>query len=54
MDVKSYNTCNSKNGFYSKTLIKEYGTLNLKIPHDRSGELDVKILQCLQQALSSR
>ena len=36
-EVKSYNTGNSRNGYYCRTLKTQYGTLNLKIPRDRLG-----------------
>lgn len=51
-EVKGYNTGNSRNGYYARTLKTDYGTLQLKIPRDRLGELDIKALQCIQEAPS--
>lgn len=51
-EIKGYNTGNSRNGYYSRSLNTDYGTLHLRIPRDRLGELDVKTLQCLQKAPS--
>lgn len=49
-EVKGYNTGNSRNGYYSRTLTTEYGTLQLKIPRDRLGVFDIKTLECIQHA----
>ena len=51
-DVKGYNTGNSRNGYDSRTLKTEYGTLQLKMPRDRLGKLVLKTLQCLQTSSS--
>lgn len=51
-EVKGYNTGNSRNAYYSRTLTTEYGKLQLKIPRDWLGLLDIKTLQCLQQTPS--
>lgn len=37
-DRIGFNSGNSRNGFYSRTLRTEYGELNLQIPRDRNGE----------------
>ena len=36
-DPAGYNTGDSRNGYYSRTLHTEYGDLNLRIPRDRGG-----------------
>ena len=36
-DPKGYNSGDSRNGYYYRTLHTEYGDLNLKIPRDREG-----------------
>lgn len=37
-DPVGYNSGNSRNGYYSRTLKSEYGELHLRIPRDRLGE----------------
>jgi len=37
-DPIGYNSGNSRNGFYGRSLKTKYGMLNLRIPRDRSGE----------------
>lgn len=39
-DRKGFNSGNSRNGFYDRTLKTEYGQLNLRIPRDRNGEFE--------------
>lgn len=51
-EVKGYNTGNSRNGYYSRELKTDFGTLHLKSPRDRLGALDIKTIQCLQEAPS--
>lgn len=36
-DPSGYNTGNSRNGYYTRTLKTEFGTLSLQIPRDRKG-----------------
>lgn len=50
--MTGYNTGNSRNGYYSRTLTTEYDKLQLKIPRDRLGLIDFNTLQCLQQTPS--
>ena len=42
--VESYNTGNSRNGSYSKTIYSEYGTLAIKVPRDRNNEFTPQTL----------
>lgn len=35
-----YNSGNSRNGFYDRTINTTYGKLNIKIPRDRIGEFN--------------
>mgnify|MGYP001100413004 FL=1 len=37
-DPAGYNSGNSRNGYYGRTMKTEYGELELKIPRDRMGE----------------
>src|SRR5690554_4696559 len=37
-DVIGYNSSNSRNGYYSRTLDTKYGKINIEIPRDRNGE----------------
>ena len=37
-DVIGYNSGNSRNGYYSRTLDTKYGKINIEIPRDRNGE----------------
>lgn len=43
-EVSGYNSGNSRNGFYSRSLKTKYGTLNLKIPRDRNGEFSQRTI----------
>ena len=38
--VSGYNTGNSRNGFYERTIHSRFGDLNIKIPRDRIGEFN--------------
>ena len=42
--VKGYNTGNSRNGSYSKTIYSEYGKLSIKVPRDRNSEFTPQTL----------
>lgn len=39
-----WGTGNSRNGAYTRSFDTKYGTLNLKIPRDRNGEFDQKLI----------
>lgn len=39
-----YNTGNSRNGYYSRTLDTKFGTIHLNIPRDRNGEFDQQLV----------
>ncbi len=39
-DRKGFNSGNSRNGSYERTLKTEYGDLNLQIPRDRNGDFE--------------
>lgn len=43
-DRKGFNSGNSRNGYYERTLKTEYGDLSLKIPRDRNGEFENQTL----------
>ena len=43
-DRKGFNSGNSRNGYYERTLKTEYGDLNLRIPRDRNGEFENQTL----------
>lgn len=51
--VEGYNTGNSRNGYYDRTLKTEYGELNLKIPRDRLGLLETKTVKAFQKAIQT-
>ena len=37
-DVTGYNSGNSRNGYYSRSLQTKYGEININVPRDRNGE----------------
>ncbi len=39
-----YNTGNSRNGFYERDLDTSYGKLHIKVPRDRNGQFDQKLI----------
>jgi transposase-like protein len=43
-DRKGFNSGNSRNGYYERTLKTQYGELSLKIPRDRNGEFENQTL----------
>ena len=43
-DRKGFNSGNSRNGYYERTLKTQYGDLILKIPRDRTGEFENQTL----------
>jgi transposase-like protein len=43
-DRKGFNSGNSRNGYYERTLKTEYGDLSLKVPRDRNGEFENQTL----------
>jgi transposase-like protein len=43
-DRKGFNSGNSRNGYYERTLKTEYGDLLLRIPRDRNGEFENQTL----------
>lgn len=48
-DTAGYNTGNSRNGYYSRTLHTEYGDLLLQIPRDRIGAFHQQTLRPYQR-----
>ena len=42
--VTGYNTGNSRNGFYERTIHSRFGDLNIRIPRDRMGEFNQQTL----------
>ena len=43
-DRKGFNSGNSRNGYYERTLKTEYGDLSLRVPRDRNGEFENQTL----------
>ena len=43
-DRRGFNSGNSRNGYYERTLKTEYGDLSLRIPRDRNGEFENQTL----------
>ena len=43
-DVIGYNSGNSRNGYYSRTLDTKYGKINIEIPRNRNGEFKQQIV----------
>ncbi len=52
-DPVGYNSGNSRNGYYSRTLRSEYGELHLRIPRDRLGEFQQHTLPAHKQSSAS-
>lgn len=52
-DPVGYNSGNSRNGYYSRTLKSEYGELRLRIPRDRLGEFQQHSLPAHKQSSAS-
>jgi transposase-like protein len=42
--VAGNNTGNSRNGYKKKTIQSEQGKLNIRVPHDRNGEFEPKVI----------
>jgi len=56
-DVSGYNTGNSRNGYYERSLHTIFDNIIVKIPHDRLGQFQNKIdfiYYCFIQLLKSR
>ncbi|GAB7231611.1 hypothetical protein TOTSKI_05730 [Facklamia hominis] len=51
-DIKGYNSGNSRTGYYSWRLKTEYGTLELKIPQNHLGELEIQTVKALKESHS--
>ena len=51
-DPIGYNSGNSRNGFYGRSLKTKYGMLNLRIPRDRSGEFTQQTVTPYRQTRS--
>jgi transposase-like protein len=49
-DVKNKTTCNSRNGTSKKTVISEYGEIDIDVPLDRNGEFDPVMLRSIRRA----
>ena len=43
-DVSGYNTGNSRNGYYEHSLYTIFGNITIKIPRDRLGQFQNKLL----------
>lgn len=43
--IEDYNTGNSRNGYYERSINTTRGTITVKIPRDRNGEFKNKILE---------
>lgn len=43
-DVSGYNTGNSRNGYYERSLHTIFGNITIKIPRDRLGQFQNKLL----------
>ena len=52
-DPIGYNSGNSRNGFYGRSLKTKYGMLNLRIPRDRSGEFTQQTVTPYRQTSES-
>lgn len=48
-DPSGYNSGDSRNGYYSRTLHTEYGDLNIQVPRDREGQFHQKTLAPYQR-----
>lgn len=51
-DTGNKNTDNSRNGYGSKKLKSEFGEIDIKIPRDRKGEFEPKIVPKYQRNVS--
>ena len=49
-DKSGYNSGNSRNGYYDRTLKSKYGVLNLKIPRDRNGLFSQKTISSFSES----
>ncbi|MCE4092666.1 transposase [Priestia megaterium] len=49
-DCIGYNTGNSRNGSYERTLHREFGKLHLVIPYDRNGDFKQRIVPPYKRA----
>lgn len=49
-DKSGYNSGNSRNGYYDRTLKSKYGVLNLKIPRDRNGLFSQKTITSFSES----
>lgn len=52
-DYKNKATTNSRNGYSKKSIKSNYGKADIKIPRDRDGEFEPKIVKKNQTALPS-
>lgn len=51
-DTDNKNTDNSRNGYTPKTLKSEFGEIDIKVPRDRNGEFEPKIIPKYQRNVS--
>ena len=51
-DPAGYNSGNSRNGYYGRTVKTEYGELQLKVPRDRTGEFEQHTVPAYRQSSS--
>ena len=47
-EVTGYNTGNSRNGSYKKTLLSENGNIEIEVPRDRNGDFEPMIIPKFQ------
>lgn len=52
-DRAGFNSGNSRNGYYSRTLHTEYGDLQLQIPRDRKGEFKQQTIAPYKRTIDS-
>src|SRR4030065_1649184 len=52
-DYKNKETTNSRNGHSKKTLRSDHGKIDIKVPRDREGEFEPKIVKKNQTDVSS-
>lgn len=51
--VEGYNSGNSRNGYYERTIHSRFGDLNIKIPRDRNGEFSQQTVPAYQRNTDS-
>ena len=51
--IEGYNTGNSRNGYYERTIHSRFGDLTIKIPRDRNGEFSQQTVPSYQRSTDS-